>query len=77
MMTAEQAYRISEQNNEDKNIWNWLQKEIEKAISRGDRYVKVNKSLSPDILTRLRDLGYDIRHGTQFDDYSYRIWWGK
>lgn len=49
--------------------------EIEKAVSQGRYSTTISRHLSSEIIERLKKLGYNIEHGSQYNESFIHISW--
>lgn len=52
-----------------------IEPEIEKAILQGENHVTLGGSLSKPTGDYLRSLGYEVEHGSQYNESYYTIKW--
>lgn len=52
-----------------------IEPEIEKAILQGKNHVTLGGSLSKPTCDHLRSLGYEVEHGSQYNESYFTVKW--
>lgn len=77
MFSAREARERAEkatQNGIQKEI-DKIEPEIEKAILQGKNHVTLGGSLSKPTGDHLRSLGYEVEHGSQYNESYFTVKW--
>lgn len=77
MISAKEA-RIQSKDklmSDDEKQLHKLEGYIKTAINNGHHDISKNGSLSKSVVTKLKELGYEVRQGSQYNESYYSISW--
>ena len=77
MISAKEARGQSEDKlmSDDEKQLHKLEGYIKTAINNGHRDVSKNGTLSKTVVNKLKELGYEVRQGSQYNEDYYSISW--
>ena len=62
-------------SSDDEKVLNKIEGYIKTAMNCGHRDVSKNGTLSKSVVIKLKELGYEVRQGSQYNEDYYSILW--